>query len=176
MIELRERFNQKWMPVTESGCWLWIASKNARGYGQIQVHKRRDPEKKRRGPELAHRLSWRLNRCEIPPETHVLHKCDTPACVNPDHLFLGTDKDNVADMIQKGRNNTTCQPKGEDHWKSKLSSETALEIFHSSDTQKAIAERFGVCKATVCHIKSGRLWSHLTGKKKPEKKIKCRPS
>lgn len=79
--------------VDESGCWLWRAT-GGRRYGSLFVDGRR---------EQAHRVSWLLHRGKIPDGLHVLHKCDTPLCVNPDHLFLGTHADNMADMKAKGR-------------------------------------------------------------------------
>lgn len=88
-----ERF---WRHVERSaGCWLWTAGCQSNGYGtfQVAVGDRR----------LAHRYSWSVHHGEIPAGLNVLHRCDTPACVRPDHLFLGTQKDNVADMRAKGR-------------------------------------------------------------------------
>lgn len=89
-----------WSFVTKGdGCWVWSGSKNPKGYGQIQ--------KGRRGagmrPLLSHRVSWEIHFGSIPNGMKVLHHCDNPSCVRPDHLFLGTDADNTADMIKKER-------------------------------------------------------------------------
>ncbi|KKK76925.1 hypothetical protein LCGC14_2858760 [marine sediment metagenome] len=89
-----ERFNEKWIPVTETGCWLWMAHKNPNGYGTLRVDSVDFP---------AHRYSWMLHKGRIPEGLCVLHKCDTPLCVNPEHLWLGTKKDNTHDAIKKGR-------------------------------------------------------------------------
>ena len=92
------RFNEKWEPVTESGCWIWTGARNPRGYGKMCI-----------GPRAsvkyidAHRLSYMLHIGEIPDGHVVMHTCDNPSCVNPAHLKLGTQKDNLADRDAKGR-------------------------------------------------------------------------
>jgi len=92
---LEERF---WDKVDKSdGCWLWTAALNPDGYGRFVVQM--SPQKVRG----AHRVAWELMNGAIPNGLSVLHQCDTPACVNPEHLFLGTQQDNVADMVAKGR-------------------------------------------------------------------------
>ena len=92
---LKERFENKFIPVTESGCWLWLGCVQPKGYGDFFVHKGLH--------QLAHRISWQLYIGEIPDDLCILHKCDIPSCVRPDHLFLGTRIDNNEDMIAKGR-------------------------------------------------------------------------
>lgn len=78
-------------------CWNWTASTNGRGYGQFGLGARK------LGNIKAHRYSWWLHNCDIPDGMCVLHKCDNPTCVNPDHLFLGTKQDNSRDMYTKQR-------------------------------------------------------------------------
>lgn len=90
---LEERFHDKYIPEPNSGCWLWIANANRTGYGCLSDSKQR----------LAHRISWEIHRGPIPEGLYVLHKCDVPICVNPEHLFLGTHQDNMDDMVRKGR-------------------------------------------------------------------------
>lgn len=77
-----------------NGCWLWKKSKNNDGYGIISY---------KGTPTLAHRISWLVFKCEISDNLFVLHKCDNPSCVNPDHLWLGTQSDNMKDMHDKQR-------------------------------------------------------------------------
>lgn len=92
-----ERFHGKYIPDKESGCWLWKGSKNHNGYGEVSYkhcHSKR---------ALAHRVSWAIHQGKIPDGLCVLHKCDVRNCVNPDHLFLGTQQDNLRDCYQKGR-------------------------------------------------------------------------
>ena len=92
---IKDRFNDSYIPVTETGCWIWTGALNRhRGYGRLRF---KDKEIK------AHRYSWELHNGPIPDGLQVLHKCDTPACVNPDHLWLGTHKENMHDCIKKGR-------------------------------------------------------------------------
>jgi hypothetical protein len=101
MATVEDRF---WANVDKSGdCWEWQASVNLDGYGRFCLKGKRI---------RAHRLSWVLANGEIPEGMCVLHKCDNPPCVSPDHLFLGTRADNVRDMVQKGRcRSGTCNPK-----------------------------------------------------------------
>lgn len=85
-----------YVPVPETGCWLWVGRTTKDGYGLLAGG--------RRGKSLrAHRAMYQATRGPIPAGLFVCHKCDTPSCVNPDHLFLGTPKDNVIDMFRKGR-------------------------------------------------------------------------
>lgn len=96
-IPLKKRFEDKISPEPMSGCWLWTAAASEHGYGKIGLGGRAAGEAK------AHRVSWILYRGEIAEGLDVCHKCDTPACVNPDHLFLGDHKANMEDMCAKGR-------------------------------------------------------------------------
>lgn len=90
----QERFDEKYCPEPMSGCWLWTHHCDPKGYGMIWL---------KGSPRKAHRISWELHRYPIPKGMFICHRCDTPACVNPEHLFLGTHTDNMRDMASKGR-------------------------------------------------------------------------
>lgn len=96
-MTLRERFwNNVDLPfnATDEDCWLWKAAKDSCGYGRMSVNNTNS---------TMHRLSFELHKGSIPSGMLVCHTCDTPSCVNPSHLFLGTEKDNMRDMKSKGR-------------------------------------------------------------------------
>lgn len=97
---MRERFEEKIIPVTESGCWLWTASCHERGYGLFYTGRRLRLGKM----EFAHRVSYEIYKNHQPTkDEEVCHKCDNPYCVNPDHLFIGSHKENMMDMVKKNR-------------------------------------------------------------------------
>lgn len=143
-VDTIELFSQ---PVPEAGCWVWTKYRNRAGYGVITT----------RGVRwLAHRLSWKVHKGDIPDGMLVCHKCDTPSCVNPSHLFLGDSKDNMDDMNRKGRH-----VRGEKVKSSKLTEAKVLEIRSATGTQNEIAELFGISRATVGNIKARKRWSHV---------------
>ena len=139
-----------------SGCWLWCgATFDLRGgYGAATFRKFGIIGRR------AHRLAWQIYRGPIPPKMHVLHHCDVPLCVNPDHLFLGNQAINMRDKVRKGRQN-----KGETHGMSKLREIEAIAILHDPRPQKEIADEFDVSVPTVSDIKRGYSWKYLGGGK-----------
>jgi hypothetical protein len=141
----KERLFEKTAPA-ENGCIEWHGSANGKGYGMM-VYKGRI--------HAAHRVSWQEHRGEIPSGLLVLHRCDNPRCVNPEHLFLGTNQDNMNDMKKKGRQYT---PKGEEHKRSKLTWDAVRHIRTSGEGQKALALRFNVTEQTIWWVKSGKGW------------------
>jgi len=147
---LEERFLDRCLPEPNSGCWLWGGSWFPKtGYGQIKV---------RGKPEGAHRVSWELHCGPVPQGLCVLHKCDVRPCVNPAHLFLGTHRDNTADMFRKRRANTAHS---ERHGKVKLTAEQVRAIRESTRSQREDALAFGVHPSSISLIKAGKNWRHL---------------
>lgn len=140
-------FEEKYIPVTESGCWLWTSAWEKKGYGQATNNKR------------AHRLSWEIHFGDIPSGMRVCHKCDTPACVNPGHLFLGTDLDNVRDKVRKGRHSY-----GERNGLAKIDSLAAVSICNDPRDASAVAMDHGISVSLVHHVRKGRVWGHATGR------------
>lgn len=126
-------------------CWLWIGTRDANGYARITVAKKF---------RLAHRISWSIFRGPIPAGLFVLHKCDTPPCVNPDHLFLGTQKDNAQDCLAKGR-----WPKLQRN--AKLSWEDVNEIrrLKGQVRPRELAIRFGVGRPQIYRIHNNKRWA-----------------
>ncbi len=133
------------------GCWEWQGYRDPNGYGRLNV---------RNYPELAHRISWTLHRSELEPGQQVLHHCDNPGCVNPDHLFLGDPAANVADMHAKGRARKRASH-GEAHGCAKLTEVQVREIRASSGPSRIIAEQYGVSGRQVRDIRAGRVWRHI---------------
>jgi HNH endonuclease len=148
-----ERFWERAMPVPECGCWLWIGRYDKDGYGYINVNKKR---------LKAHRFSYEQFVSPIPGKMSVLHKCDMPECVNPEHLFLGTQKENMCDMTIKNR-----RVRGEKIGNSKLKEADVFEILSALDhgeSQYAIASRYGINQSHVSDIKNGKRWSYIQRK------------
>lgn len=133
-----------------SDCWYWTGSVDALGYGRFAAL----------GENKAHRASYRLFNGPIPAGMSVMHKCDTRCCVNPEHLTLGTQADNVRDMVQKGRGKTVPLP-GERNPMAKLTAEKVSEIrrrVSAGETQKAMCAEFGVSPMTVSRAVRGETW------------------
>lgn len=153
---LNERFWSKVFKDPHSECWKWQANKNNKGYGMFRpggVAPKR----------LAHRLSYEDCFGAIPRGTLILHSCDNPSCVNPEHLRLGSHKDNVADMDIRGRRITT-QLKGEQNPISKLTTDQVITIrgdYLSGNSIQQIAAKFELSELSIPDYVSGRSWTHI---------------
>lgn len=139
-----------WSKVDKSdGCWIWKAAAlkpPSIGYGVFWYQKRL---------QGAHRVSWQLSNGPIPRGMFVLHKCDNPVCVNPDHLFLGTQADNMADRKTKGRFGGLQVPQA------KLNEQSVRIIRASNEVGPVLAKRFGVTRGVINRIKRHEAWAHV---------------
>lgn len=152
-----DTFNEKYIPEPMSGCWLWIGAVDRKGYGQMN--------RENIGHKIAHRFSWEYYIGPIPDGLFVCHKCDIPSCVNPDHLFLGTAKQNTEDSIRKGRMFTKKRwdnrPMGNKHGMSKLSEDDIPEIRRDSRPLREIGSDYGVSGTTIFRIKKRETWGYI---------------
>jgi HNH endonuclease len=132
--------------VNDSGCWIWTGNKNQYGYGRISWGARK---------RLVHRLAFQLFKGESPGARLVCHTCDTPACFNPDHLWLGTSHDNTQDAFHKGRRPTGI----------KLTDELVAEIRERSSRGEGydrLSRAFGVSKTLIAQVVTRKAWRHVS--------------
>ena len=147
-----------WTHVNKtSSCWLWTGATNSVNYGMFYVRKRR---------VLAHRYSLEINGKKLTSKDVVAHKCDNSLCVNPDHLFIGTQADNLADMRKKGRGSFDGLKygrgkRGETNANHKLTSEQVIEIRKSTEKVGKLAKKLGVSHSVVSNIRNGKTWKHV---------------
>lgn len=152
--DIQTRFWRYVGPPDENGCHLWTGARAKAGYGRIGTGGHRG------GHVGSHRIAWEIANGPIPDGLWVLHKCDNPPCVNPDHLFLGTLADNQADMRAKGRH-----IKGEACTRSALTPSLVIEVrrLHRSEGMKHvdIARHLGVSAQAIRNVLSGKTWKHI---------------
>jgi hypothetical protein len=150
MMTRYERFT-RWVrvdPVT--GCWLWEGLRSTDGYGKVTLNKR---------SMRAHRAVWELTRGPIPEGMFVLHRCDTPLCVNPEHLFVGSQKENRQDCARKGRT-----ARGSGHFKTALTADGVMEIrrlVSRGRPPREVADQFGISVSSVGNLAARRSWKHV---------------
>lgn len=143
LAALSKKFNK--FVVKKDGCWDWNATKNKQGYGSM-LHRHKLMK--------SHRASYLIHKGEIPKGIFVLHSCDNSSCSNPEHLFLGTNTDNMRDMTKKGRNKPRAT----------LTPDQVIEIRNLiglgvSNTR--IAKQFGVSDVAIHYIKSNKSWKNI---------------
>lgn len=150
-VDLMQRLMAKVDKSGDGGCWNWTAAVMKKGYGVLNA---------RRTYHRVHRLSYILHVGVIPEGMHVLHKCDNRRCVNPEHLFLGTQADNMTDKKLKGR-----APKGSSNAAAKLKDNEVASIktllARGSCSQPFLARWFNVSQSAIHMIARGKNWSHL---------------
>ena len=157
MMTLQERIEKWSIPEPNTGCWIWFGAAR-HGYGHMWINKK---------SHLAHRVSWSVyTGQEIPhPSIKICHSCDNKWCVNPDHLWPGSQRDNVLDCWAKGR----AGPRGLIGEENSQASFTEEQIFAILDElsdggrgmARVLAKRFGVAETTISAIKRGQNWSHV---------------
>jgi len=149
-----QRFSEKYKVNTKTGCWEWTAAISTQGYGRLGVDGK---------ARAAHRVSWEIHHGEIPEwegyhGACVCHKCDNRLCVNPEHLFLGSHQENISDRNQKGRDG---QFEGDLNPRAKLTEVQAMVIKYSNIPARKLMNKYGISKAQVSAIRTGRSWSYL---------------
>lgn len=152
-IRDRELFWENVAPPDDNGCRIWLLGTNGHGYGSVKRSDKRI---------AAHRHAYFLIHGDIPFGESVLHSCDNPPYCEPSHLFLGTQLDNMRDMVAKGRGNVPVFH-GEDHPRAKLTEREVREIrsLQGSLTQVVIAERFGITQSRVSEILLRKRWASV---------------
>lgn len=163
MMPLAERF---WSKVAKAGpgeCWLWTAGCDRHGYGKFYPGIRHGA-KNDWTSVASQRIAWALTYGPVPEKLHVLHRCDVRSCCNPEHLFVGTHQDNLADMVAKGRQ-AIGHGKGR-----KLTAEAVLEIrraISAGTRPQSLCEKYGVGPSTISMIRRGKIWAHLISPEGP---------
>lgn len=150
-----QRFEAKVRRDGTTGCWLWTGALSVDGYGRMRVGS---------SPRLAHRLSYEHHVAPISDGMFVLHRCDVPGCVNPAHLFLGTNADNMSDMVRKGRSKTPRRCRGERVHGAKLTADAVRairDLGRAGVPQRGIAARVGVSQRAVLRVLHRKTWRHV---------------
>lgn len=146
-----------WNKVEKTNtCWLWKGAKDKQGYGQFKINKKQIK---------AHRVAWTLLHGEIPDKFIIMHSCDNPPCCNPDHLKLGTPKDNAMDRSLKGRSyggGPKLPAKGEKNGSAKLTEiqvKHLRQLFKNGVSKRALSEIFNVSRTNIKNIVNNTTWS-----------------
>ena len=132
---LKERFDEKWKVNLETGCWEWIAGKSASGYGHFKINNKQ---------HVAHRVAYEIYNGLIPDGMFILHKCDNPLCVNPEHLEIGTHQDNMYDKVSKNRQSRSTR---------RTTVEEKINIINDSRNSKEVALSYNLTYRTVKRIR-----------------------
>lgn len=165
-VEDAREYIQARVKVDERGCWIWQRGLNSAGYGLGYAPL---PTCPRRRARTSHRLAYEAFTAPIPIDLCVLHRCDNPPCCNPEHMFIGTQADNIADMYAKGRESRgeshSLTQRGENCGTAKLTEADVLDVLRrlaAGDRQVDIADDLGVVQTTISRIAMGDTWRHVT--------------
>lgn len=161
-ISLVEKLDRQSIPEPNSGCLLWLGGVDKDGYGVTSLH----------GKNFrVHRASWQIEYGSIPDNLAVLHRCDVACCLNPKHLFLGTQAVNMADMVTKSRqangarHGRTTKPertaRGTRHWAARLTDSDVAAIRIDPRQHRAIGAEYGISHTAVGFIKRRKTWQHI---------------
>lgn len=150
-IPIEQRFNNKVNQGQPGQCWLWGGAPNSTGYGTIRQPGRFGKT------VLAHRLAYEISFGVVPEGMCVCHRCDVPLCVNPGHLFLGSNLDNIRDRDRKGRCKARGLP-GEGCGHHKLKEWQVIKVLKDSRTHQTIADAYHMSRTAITNIKLGRTW------------------
>ena len=147
--EYINRFLDKINIDPDTGCMMWTAYVRNR-YGAFRIGSK---------VKQAHRVAWEMKHGTIPEGMNICHRCDTPTCVNPDHMFIGTQKDNMQDCAQKGR----MDHRGEKNSFAILDEDDirAIRALRGKKTQEEIAKMFGTARGNIANIMTGHSWAHV---------------
>ena len=160
---ITEKNLANYIPIPECGCWFWLGHRSDEGYGMCRCVA---------GYAYAHRVFFAAYKGPLVAGMHVLHKCDTPACVNPDHLFLGTHIQNMADQKRKNRHAF-----GEQNAHASLTDEMVMRMreegLSGQDNFKRVGKKLGLSHHTIRDAVVGRSWTHLPGATRPELRNVC---
>lgn len=161
MIELTPAIVSRFWALVDRGapdaCWNWKGPVRGRGYGSFNTGNRSD---------YTHRLAWIITYGQVLPGQVICHRCDNPACCNPAHLFIGSQRDNMRDMVRKGRNRSsvTYRP-GSSNPFARLTESQVIAIRNRYQqggiTQQSLAREYGVSRPMIGHIIARRNWKHL---------------
>jgi hypothetical protein len=143
-------FESSYQVDNKTGCWIWMKSRCEKGYGMFRLFGR---------GIRAHRAGWYFHNQEMIPDGVIAcHKCDNPPCVNPGHIFLGSQQDNMDDMRKKGR---ARHLKGGENKNAVLTERQVMGILQSDIPATKLAPVLDVCESTIRAIRQGKNWKHL---------------
>lgn len=144
----------RYMPITETGCWIWVGASNKEGYGKMRVAGKN---------KYAHRIMYEKYKGSIPDGHVLLHTCDNPFCCNPDHLTADTHLENMADMVRKGRASKAPTNFGNLHNKGTLTDRSVIAIRRLAVhvPRGVLAKKFKVTRKTIGEIITNKTWRHI---------------